>query len=258
MKVFISWSGERSRLVAAALKEWLPDVLQGVEAWFSQEDVGKGTRSIEEITQALADASAGIVCITPENATYAPWLLFEAGALSKAVPNAKPFVCTYLFGLTYTDIPAGPLVWFQHTLATKDDTFRLLRTLNRARDAEQLDDQRIDRVFQRSWPDLERALQAIPPAASAPVPKRSVEEMVEELLSLMRDVASGIQTIDSRKDTDDFLRASLARYMYTPQQQHDQILNLVERLQHNPRLRSIPKPIVKPPTTDDVDPGKKK
>ena len=44
MKVFISWSGTRSKALANALHKWLPMVLQYVEPWVSDSDIDAGER----------------------------------------------------------------------------------------------------------------------------------------------------------------------------------------------------------------------
>ena len=53
MKVFISFSGERSLAVAKALRDWLPKVLQAVKPWLSATDMDKGTRWQTEIPKEL-------------------------------------------------------------------------------------------------------------------------------------------------------------------------------------------------------------
>ena len=83
MKVFLSWSGDRSRLVAEALRDWLPDIINAVDPWMSTE-IDKGTPSMQEIAAALKDCAFGIICVTPGN-KLTPWINYEAGALSKAV-----------------------------------------------------------------------------------------------------------------------------------------------------------------------------
>jgi hypothetical protein len=121
--VFISWSGKRSRQVAEALRDWLPNVLQAARPWLSQ-NMEKGTRSLEEIAQALDSMSVGIIRLTPEN-LEATWILFEAGALSKT-KDAESRVCTYLLcGLKREHIGA-PLSIFQGTTADENDIRKLV------------------------------------------------------------------------------------------------------------------------------------
>lgn len=93
---FISWSGERSNTLAAALYDWLPMVVKTPEPWMSEEDIEKGSRGLDDIGKALAAMGVGTICLTPENLEK-PWILFEAGALATA-PGDKARVCPYLFG----------------------------------------------------------------------------------------------------------------------------------------------------------------
>src|SRR5258708_35734875 len=92
--VFISWSGERSKHAAEALRKWLPIVLQAAKPGISSSDIDKGSRGLDEVGKALEGMKVGIICLTPENLT-AEWILYEAGALSKTL-DAKTRVCTYL------------------------------------------------------------------------------------------------------------------------------------------------------------------
>jgi hypothetical protein len=84
MKVFISWSGERSQALAQALRDWLPLVLHYVEPWLSQSDIEPGERWASEVSKELEVSNFGIICVTKEN-TESPWILFEAGALAKSL-----------------------------------------------------------------------------------------------------------------------------------------------------------------------------
>jgi hypothetical protein len=108
MKLFLSWSGARSQAIAEALREWLPKVIQAVKPWMSAIDIDRGARWSSDIAVELSDTSFGILCITPENLN-APWIHFEAGALSKTLE--KSLVCPYLLELEPTDLK-GPLVQF--------------------------------------------------------------------------------------------------------------------------------------------------
>ena len=68
----------------------------------SDHELSAGTRWASEVAVALGGSSMGIVCLTPDNVA-APWLLFEAGALSRSVDEAR--VVPYLFNLKQTDVP---------------------------------------------------------------------------------------------------------------------------------------------------------
>lgn len=184
MKIFISWSGERAGAAARALADWLPDVLPGADPWYSP-DVPKGAEFFSELSTAIEEAEAGIVCVTPENQTR-PWLLFEAGALAKKF-GTRPRVCTYLVGLKKVEL-VEPLNRYQATEATSEDTWRLVRTLNAAESTPRAED-RVLRAFNSFWPRLEEELSRIPqqppqvPAAS----NRSERDLLEEILLLLRD-----------------------------------------------------------------------
>lgn len=84
MKVFVSWSGERSQMLAQALRDWLPLVLHYVQPWLSEKDIDAGKRWSSEIAKQLEESNIGIICITPENIDSS-WILFEAGALAKSL-----------------------------------------------------------------------------------------------------------------------------------------------------------------------------
>jgi hypothetical protein len=182
MKVFISWSGERSRAVAEALRDWLPNVIQTVNPWVSLADIEKGARWNTDITAQLETSSVGLICLTPENLS-APWLLFEAGALSKTVD--KTFVCPYLLNLQPTDMQ-GPLSQFQATTVEKAETRKLLFTINKALGAHSLQTSQVNAAFDKWWPDLDSQLQAISAMQLSAPPKRPDRELLEEVLETVR------------------------------------------------------------------------
>jgi hypothetical protein len=181
MKVFISWSGERSLAIAKAMRDWLPRVIQLIEPWMSESDADKGIRWEQRIGVELNQTSCGVFCLTPENLD-SRWLNFEAGAIARTVD--KTFVCTYLFDLKATDIE-GPLSSFNHTAAEKEDSRKLIHTLNRAMESRSLSEKIVNDSFEMYWPRLEEALRDLPPVREKP-PQRDMEDMVEEILVSVR------------------------------------------------------------------------
>jgi hypothetical protein len=130
MKIFISWSGERSEALAKALREWFPLVLHFVEPWLSQSDIKVGDRWSIEIAKELENCNFGVICITKENVA-APWILFEAGALAKSMQDGR--VIPLLLDLDLKEL-SGPLAQFQAKkadVAGIKDLERFRRCLNR-------------------------------------------------------------------------------------------------------------------------------
>lgn len=190
--VFISWSGNRSQHVAHALRDWLPMVLQAAKPFMSKKDIDKGSRWHIELAKALEVMKVGIICLTPENLT-APWLLFESGALSKTVDRGTR-VCTYLLaGLQPQEVPA-PLGEFQATRAEKEDTLKMIQDMNKSLGSP-VTESTLNGVFDALWAQLEAQLLALPEPESKVPPKRSVDDMVAEILDTTRALAKSSQSL---------------------------------------------------------------
>lgn len=183
MKVFISWSGVKSNIVATALRHWIPDVIQKIEPWMSQTDIDAGARWNRGIDEKLGETKFGIICLTRSNQS-APWILFEAGALAKTIEDT--FVCPYLIDLDPANIPQGPLTQFQAKRANEKETWELVSTINKALKDGALPEENLKRGFERWWTDLKHVLETLPVEETSVEPQRPVEDMVEEVLDIVR------------------------------------------------------------------------
>jgi hypothetical protein len=151
MKVFISWSGERSRQVAELLNNWIQCVLQAVDPWLSSKDIDRGSLWFSEITSQLSNTHNGIVCLTKSNLNK-PWILFESGALAKGLSSNR--VYTFLIDLNSNDIK-DPLAQFNHTTPTKEGVYQLIRTINNGLEEKSLKENILLNVFETYWPQFE-------------------------------------------------------------------------------------------------------
>ena len=158
MKVFISWSGDKSLKVAKILKDWIPCVIQDIQPYFSTEDIDKGARWSSDIAKELSDADFGILCVTKDN-LESQWLNFEAGALSKALDKVK--VCPFLFDLKPSEISNSPILQFQMTNVDRDDIFKLFKTMNKGLGEKGLEETRLEKMFELSWPKIDKELKSI-------------------------------------------------------------------------------------------------
>lgn len=192
MKLFVSWSGEYSRQIAAALKQWIPAVIQSVEVFYSPEDIEKGDDWNSRLNQELEECKYGIVCLTPEN-VKAPWINFEAGALAKTMDSR---VSALMLGIETSDVK-GPLSRFQNTRFEKEDFKKLVRSINRATD-KPLDSGVLDYIFDNMWPHLRTSLADIEEqlkthfsdGTTMTEPERKENDALQEMLYILRKMDS--------------------------------------------------------------------
>ena len=190
MKVFLSWSGSQSHKVALVFRDWLPSVIQEIVPYVSSEDIDKGARWSTDIAKELTDSTFGILCVTRDNIN-APWLTFEAGALSKTID--KSFVSPFLFDIKRSEVD-GPMLQFQSTIFEKDDLKKLVTTLNKACEKDGLTPDRLAKTFEVWYPTLENELNK---HKNTETPKQEdnretelqtpmTQEILEEILELSR------------------------------------------------------------------------
>lgn len=207
MKVFISWSGEPSRRVANLLRKYLPCMIQDLDPFMSQHDLSSGGRWTEQLSKELEQSNFGIVCLTPDN-LQSPWILFEAGALTKHVEGRA--CCLLLRGLGLADV-SGPLSQFQNRTFSREEFQKLLSDMNALLEGS-LEKANLQMIFDKWWPDLDEEVTAAlaDPELDAPIEhKRDQSDVLEELLLRVRNIQRSLETRSSTVPTVDFSSRSL-------------------------------------------------
>jgi len=202
MKLLISWSGEKSKTVAIALRDWIPDIMERVEPWMSETDIDAGARWSREISDELEETKFGIICLTKSNLN-APWILFEAGALAKTIDDT--YVCPYLIDMDPSEIPQGPLTQFQAKRANEKESFELISTINKALKEKAKIEERLRKAFDAWWPDLKKKLEHLPKERDDKKLSRPIEAMLQEVLDLVRGLSRRPIEIDLSNAFKEFL-----------------------------------------------------
>nr|WP_319376187.1 hypothetical protein [uncultured Methanoregula sp.] len=196
MQVFLSWSGERSKETAESLKKYIHLIVQAVSPVIST-DIEKGTRWFSTLSKTLDETNFGICCLTQDNLT-SPWLLFEAGAMSKSRDTSR--LWTFLLDIEYKEIEY-PLAQFQHTEFIEADFFKMITSINDLIPAPEakLSEGELKTSFDKFWPDLESELNKIKKKkVSSPKPSRDTRDMVSEILEISRKQDNLIEQLTRR------------------------------------------------------------
>ncbi|MFZ4251401.1 TIR domain-containing protein [Enterobacter ludwigii] len=198
MKVFISWSGQRSKAVAEIFSDWLKCVIQASQPWISTRDIDRGAIWFSEINDKLKDVSVGVVFLTQENKNK-PWILFETGALAKGLTTNR--VCTFLIDLKPEDLQ-DPLAQFNHTAPNENSVWELTRTINTCLVEKALDERILKQVFNTYWPQFEQsfetALHNFPP--DEVIPPRSEQDILSEILNNTRVLTQRVRALENSKN----------------------------------------------------------
>lgn len=204
LNIFVSWSGSASQGVASLLRDWLPYVLQGAKLFVSTHDINKGTKWTAALWDVLSTYDCAIVVVTKENLN-APWILFEAGALSKTLSSRTiPLLCDISRG----EMSGSPLSHLQNATAEKDDLAGLVHSLN-ASQSDPIEHNRLTAAFEKWWPDFDSEFKKIKfqahqhdsqTKASDGDRFAKIEQSLELILKFMNSASRGGANTISAKD----------------------------------------------------------
>ncbi len=185
MKVFITWSGERSREIAEIFKEYIPKIIQTCDT-FTSEDMGKGEVWFPRLAEEFEECEIGLICLTPENLSE-DWILFETGALL-SLEEDKSRVCPFLYDLTPSDLDP-PLYLFNATENEKEEIKDLFRTINNQLD-NSIDGYLLDNAFTNNWSEMKEKLEDVPdePPKDYEMEEKDESEKMDEMHNLLKKI----------------------------------------------------------------------
>lgn len=88
IKIFISWSKNKSKLLAEITKEFLMKTIGNSVEFFFSPEMYKGSCVDHEIHKNLINSDICFVCITSDN-FKSPWLMYESGVIYGANYNKR-------------------------------------------------------------------------------------------------------------------------------------------------------------------------
>jgi hypothetical protein len=153
----------------------------------SKEDIKLGKRWVLEVAGELEASNFGILCVTSEN-IRSPWLLFEAGALSKSIANGT--VVPFLLDIDWVQLVESPLSAFQGAEAGEAAALKIAQRINELITPPEEAGRIVD-LAAWAWPDLHTKLEKIratgSPAEIPPSPKQQ-HDTVKALASAVGDL----------------------------------------------------------------------
>lgn len=188
MNIFISWSKDISGQYATIFRNWIPNVIQNAKPFISKQDISLGNRGIDEIENRLS-YNFGILFVTSEN-MQEPWLLYEAGALSRKVSDVESRVVPVLIDLERAELVNSPLSHFQNAeKLSKETIINICSSINQLCDSP-LPEDILNNAVEKNWPDFEMEVSKITlPSGERKKPtlesiSSKLDVLVEEIVAL--------------------------------------------------------------------------
>ena len=149
------------------------------------------------MSSELEASNFGIICITPEN-LGSEWLLFEAGALSKSMQDAK--VIPLLFDLEFSDI-SGPLSQFQAKKVDQVGLNEVIGAINKIAE-KPADEDIVKTLVPALWSEFEKLAGKIPKKKPSDRHTRTQKEILEELVTGVRGLDSKFRGLEAEINDD--------------------------------------------------------
>jgi len=157
MKIFMSWSGARSKKMGEFLSNWVPKIFPSAEIFFSP-DIPKGEEGFNTINNELGQSDIGIFLFTRENIDSV-WMGYEAGAIRHNTNSGKVLAIFLDEGLS--EVNLGPYQYLQHANWDGVEFVKVVRTINELLDNKRLDPEHLELVLEKHLPDYLDVLNAI-------------------------------------------------------------------------------------------------
>ncbi len=155
MRIFVMWSGVRSRTVAEALEALLNRTAKGAKVFVSSLDNRPGSPWRDQLKKSLDEANVGIACLTPENLTN-PWIHFECGMIAKL---PKHDIFPLLTGVEADSMTDPFADYHATTSANKKEMLQMVETLNAKRPRKNRQSRpELRKEFETHWPDFAAAV----------------------------------------------------------------------------------------------------
>ena len=198
MNIFISWSGVASRHLAEKLSKWLKLLpIDNIETWVSGDAIDPGTRWNKELGQALDETDFGILILTKSN-QLAPWVCYEAGALSKSFERS--WVVPYLLDFTIADLEQ-PIKQFQALRSDKDGTWKLVKHLYEFDTNSSRTESDVRAAFETLWVILESNIKEAHSLLEGDINKTQaldIPEQLKKITILLESLSSRIFRLENR------------------------------------------------------------